>query len=201
MVLTLMIPLRALFGLHAYITKRHLENMGKVMLTTGLIVAYGYVCELFMAYYSGNVFERFMMENRTGGPYWYMYGMLILCNVIVPQLLWFKRFRTSAFWLFFAAQFVNVGMWLERWVIVVTSLHRDFLVSSWGTYSATFWDVATFVGTIGLFLSLTFLFIRVLPALSLTELRALSPEGKTGGEHEPPSFAESRRRAANEAAR
>jgi Ni/Fe-hydrogenase subunit HybB-like protein len=192
MVLTLMIPLRRLFWMHAYITTRHLENMGKVMLVTGLIVTYGYFTEAFMAWYSGNVFERFMMWNRMDGHYGYMYWMLILCNVLVPQILWIKRCRTSAFWLFLAAQFVNVGMWLERWVIVVTSLHRDFLVSSWGTYSATFWDVALFVGTIGLFLSLTFLFIRVLPALSLTELRALSPEGKTAGEHEPPSFAASR---------
>jgi molybdopterin-containing oxidoreductase family membrane subunit len=183
MVLTLMIPLRRLFHLDAYITKRHLENMGKVMLTTGLIVAYGYVCELFMAYYSGNVFERFMMENRTQGPYWYMYAMLILCNVAVPQLLWIKRFRSSAFWLFFAAQFVNVGMWLERFVIVVTSLHRDFLVSSWGMYSATKWDWAVFLGTLGLFTSLIFVFIRILPALSMTELKMISPEGKSVGEH------------------
>ncbi|HVS66245.1 MAG TPA: NrfD/PsrC family molybdoenzyme membrane anchor subunit [Thermoanaerobaculia bacterium] len=183
MVLTLMIPLRHLFGLHAYITQRHLENMGKVMLTTGLIVAYGYACELFMAYYSGNVFERYMMVNRTTGPYWYMYGMLMLCNVAVPQLLWFKRFRTSAFWLFLVSQFVNVGMWLERFVIVVTSLHRDFLVSSWGMYSATKWDWAVFLGTIGLFASLIFIFIRILPALSMTELKMISAEGKSVGEH------------------
>ncbi|HVS15158.1 MAG TPA: NrfD/PsrC family molybdoenzyme membrane anchor subunit [Thermoanaerobaculia bacterium] len=183
MVLTLMIPLRHLFGLHTFITQRHLENMGKVMLTTGLIVAYGYACELFMAYYSGNVFERFMMENRISGPYWYMYGMLILCNVAVPQLLWFKRFRASALWLFFVSQFVNVGMWLERFVIVVVSLHRDFLVSSWGMYRATKWDWAVYLGTIGLFLSLIFLFIRILPALSMTELKMISPEGKSVGEH------------------
>jgi molybdopterin-containing oxidoreductase family membrane subunit len=182
MVLTLMIPLRAIFGLHAYITPRHLENMGKVMLTTGLIVAYGYFTEAFMAYYSGNTFEQFMMSNRMGGPYWYMYAMLILCNVLVPQLIWIKRFRTSAVWLFFASQFVNVGMWLERFVIVVTSLHRDFLVSSWGMYHGTRWDWALYLGTIGLFLSLIFLFIRILPALSITELKAISPEGKTAGD-------------------
>jgi molybdopterin-containing oxidoreductase family membrane subunit len=183
MVLTLMIPIRALFSLQNYITERHLENMGKVMLTTGLIVAYGYLTELFMAWYSGNVFERFMMYNRILGPYWYMYFALIACNVVVPQLLWSKRLRTSAVWLFVAAQFVNVGMWLERFVIVVVSLHRDFLVSSWGMYTATIWDWAVYLGSIGLFLSLMFIFIRILPAFSMAELRMLVPEGKSVGGH------------------
>ena len=178
MVLTLMIPLRALFNLHAYITERHLENMGKVMLVTGLIVVYGYFTELFMAWYSGNVYERFMMYNRVLGPYWWAYFALLLCNFIVPQLMWIKKCRTSVFWLFFASQFVNVGMWLERFVIVVVSLHRDFLVSSWGMYAGTRWDWAMYIGTIGLFLSLTFIFIRILPALAMTELRGVSPEGK-----------------------
>lgn len=181
MVLTLMIPLRAIFKLHAYITERHLENMGKVMLVTGLIVAWGYCTELFMAWYSGNIYERFMMHNRIFGPYWMAYWALILCNIIVPQLMWSKRCRTSVFWLFFAAQFVNVGMWLERYVIVITSLTRDFLVGSWGTYHGTVWDWAVYVGTIGLFLSLVFLFIRILPALSMTELKMISPEGKRAG--------------------
>jgi molybdopterin-containing oxidoreductase family membrane subunit len=183
MVLTLMIPLRAVFNLHAYITERHLENMGKVMLTTGLIVSYGYFTEVFMAWYSGNTFERYMMYNRMFGPYLYGYWALILCNVIVPQLMWFKRFRTSAFWLFFASQFVNVGMWLERYVIVAMTLTRDFLVSSWGTYHGTKWDWAVYLGTFGLFISLLFLFIRLLPALSMTELKMISPEGKSTGEH------------------
>lgn len=181
MVLTLMIPLRAVFKLHAYITERHLENMGKVMLVTGLIVAWGYCTELFMAWYSGNIYERFMMHNRIFGPYWMAYWALILCNIIVPQLMWIKRCRTSVFWLFFASQFVNVGMWLERYVIVITSLTRDFLVGSWGTYHGTIWDWAVYVGTIGLFLSLVFLFIRILPALSMTELKMISPEGKRAG--------------------
>ncbi|REJ84163.1 MAG: hydrogenase [Acidobacteria bacterium] len=183
MVLTLMIPLRALFNLHAYITERHLENMGKVMLTTGLIVSYGYFTEIFMAWYSGNTFERFMMYNRMFGPYLYGYWALILCNVLVPQLMWFKRFRTSAFWLFFVSQFVNVGMWLERYVIVAMTLTRDFLVGSWGTYHGTIWDWAVYLGTIGLFLSLVFVFVRLLPALSMTELKMISPEGKSAGGH------------------
>ena len=183
MVLTLMIPLRAIFNLQAFITERHLENMGKVMLVTGLIVVYGYLTEAFMAYYSGNTFERFMMYNRVFGPYWPAYWALMLCNFLMPQLMWIKRCRTSVFWLFFVSQFVNVGMWLERYVIVAVTLTRDFLVSSWGTYHGTFWDWAVFVGTIGLFLSLVFIFIRILPALSMTELKAISPEGKSGGGH------------------
>ncbi len=183
MVLTLMIPLRAIFKLHAYLTDRHLENCGKVMLVTGLIVVYGYMTELFMAWYSGNVFERFMMYNRVLGPYTYAYMMLLVCNFFVPQILWIKKCRQSVVWLFIAAQFVNVGMWLERYVIVAVSLHRDFLVSSWGTYHGTFWDWALYLGTIGLFLSLIFLFVRFLPTISMSEVRMIVPEGKSLGEH------------------
>ncbi|MEM9406585.1 MAG: NrfD/PsrC family molybdoenzyme membrane anchor subunit [Acidobacteriota bacterium] len=183
MVLTLMIPLRAIFNLHAYITQRHLENMGKVMLVTGLIVGYGYITEVFMAWYSGNVFERYMMYNRIFGPYWWAFWALILCNIAAPQLMWIKRCRTSVFWLFFTSQFVNVGMWLERFVIVVVSLHREFLVSSWGSYMGTRWDWALFIGTMGLFASLTFIFIRILPALAMTEIQAISAEGKKVAHH------------------
>ncbi len=183
MVLTLMIPFRILFNLGNYITDRHLENCGKVMLTTGLIVCYGYLTEMFMAWYSGNVYETFMMRNRQFGPYGYMYWMLMLCNFLVPQLLWSRRCRRSMFWLFFVSQFVNVGMWLERYVIVVTSLHRDFLVSSWGFYRGTRWDWAVYLGTIGLFLSLIFIFIRLLPAISMFEIKSISREGKTAGGH------------------
>ncbi len=183
MVLTLMIPLRAIFNLHAYITERHLENMGKVMLVTGLIVGNGYLTEVFMAWYSGNVYERYMMYNRILGPYWWAFALLVLCNIIAPQLMWIKKCRTSAFWLFFVSQFVNVGMWLERFVIVVVSLHREFLVSSWGMYTGTRWDWAMFIGTLGLFFSLTFIFIRILPALAMTEIRAISPEGKKVAHH------------------
>ena len=128
-----------------------------------------------MAWYSGNPFERFMYWNRVTGPYWWTYWLLLLCNLVTPQLMWFKRFRTSVGWLFFVAMVVNVGMWLERFVIVVTSLHRDFLPSSWGIYTPTFWDWATFIGTIGLFLTLFFLFIRFLPAISIFEMRTLVP--------------------------
>jgi Ni/Fe-hydrogenase subunit HybB-like protein len=178
MVLTLAIPLRKFYGLEDFITDKHLENMGKVLLATALIVVYGYTMEAFMAWYSGSTFERFMIWNRMFGPYGWTYWVLLFCNLFTPQLMWFKRFRTSAGWLFAVAMVVNVGMWLERFVIVVTSLHRDFLPSSWGMYSPTFWDWATFAGTIGLFLTLFFLFIRFLPAISIFEMRTILPDAK-----------------------
>jgi Ni/Fe-hydrogenase subunit HybB-like protein len=175
MVLTLAIPLRKFYGLEDFVTMKHLENMGKVLLATSLIVVYGYTMEAFMSWYSGSTFERFMMWNRMFGPYGWTYWVLLFCNLLTPQLMWFKRFRTSVGWLFAVAMVVNVGMWLERFVIVVTSLTRDFVPSSWGMYSPTFWDWATFAGTIGLFLTLFFLFIRFLPAISIFEMRTLVP--------------------------
>jgi len=178
MVLTLSIPLRKLYGLEGFITMRHLDNMAKIMLATGLIVAYGYGIEAFMAWYSGNTYERYMIWNRATGPYKYMFWALIFCNVISPQILWFRKVRRNIFALFGMAMIVNVGMWLERFVIVVTSLHRDFLTSSWGMYTPTFWDWSTFVGTIGLFVALLFLFIRFLPMISIFEMRVILPEAK-----------------------
>jgi len=175
MVLTLAIPLRKLYGLEDFITMRHLENMAKVMLATGLIVVYGYMTEAFISFYSGDRFEQFMYVNRVLGPYGWLYFLLLFCNLVTPQLMWFKRFRSNVLWLFAVAMVVNVGMWLERFVIIVTSLHRDFVPSSWGFYAPTFWDFATFFGTIGLFLTLFFLFIRVLPAISIFEMRTLVP--------------------------
>ena len=176
MVITLAVPLRAVFGLKDFITTRHLQNMGKILLATGLIVAYGYLVEIFMAWYSGNWFEQFMILNRIQGPYQKQWMALLLCNVLAPQLLWFRRVRSSPLPLFLVAMFVNVGMWLERFVIVVTSLHRDFLPSSWGMYSGTAWDWATFIGTIGLFLALLFLFVRFLPMISIFEMRTIVPK-------------------------
>jgi polysulfide reductase-like protein len=174
MVMTLAIPLRALFGLEDFITMRHIQNMAKIMLVTGLIVAYGYLMEAFMAWYSGNEYERFMVWNRLAGPYKYHWAMLILCNVLVPQLLWIRKVRNSVAALFVISIVVNIGMWLERFVIIVVSLHRDFLPSSWGMYTGTEWDWATFLGTIGLFLSLLFLFIRFLPMISIFEMRTIA---------------------------
>ena len=178
MVMTLAIPLRKAYGLEDFITMRHLENMARVMLATGLVVAYGYMMEAFMAWYSASPYEEYMISNRFFGPYAWVYWSLMVCNVVAPQFIWFKRVRTNISALFIIAMFVNVGMWLERFIIVVTSLHRDFLPSSWGMYYPTFWDFATFFGTIGLFLSLLFLFIRFLPMISIFEMRTLVPEAE-----------------------
>jgi molybdopterin-containing oxidoreductase family membrane subunit len=178
MVLTLAIPIRKIYGLEDFITMRHLENMGKVTLVTGMIVGYGYVSEAFFGWYSANKYEGFMILNRMFGPYWYMYWTLIFCNIITPQFLWFRRVRTSTLGLFAVAMVVNVGMWLERFVIVVTSLHRDFLPSSWGMYYPTIWDWMTFIGTIGMFVTLFFLFIRFLPMISIFEMRTMAPNAK-----------------------
>jgi molybdopterin-containing oxidoreductase family membrane subunit len=173
MVVTLAIPLRKFYELEDFITLKHLDNMAKIMLATGLIVGYGYMMEAFMAWYSGNPYERFMILNRMRGPYAPIYWALLVCNVGVVQALWSSRVRQSVKALFAIALVVNVGMWLERFVIVVTSLHRDFLPSAWGMYYPTVFDWTMFLGTIGLFLTLMFLFIRLLPAISIFEMRAL----------------------------
>jgi molybdopterin-containing oxidoreductase family membrane subunit len=183
MVLTLAIPLRKVYGLEDFITLRHLNNMGRVLLATGLIVAYGYMMEAFMAWYSANAAERFMIWNRFTGPYAVMYWTLLLTNVAIPQALWFQRVRTNVPALFAVAMSINVGMWLERYVIVVTSLHRDFLPSSWGIYHGTRWDIAFFVGSMGLFLTLFLLFIRFLPMISIFEMRTLIAEEEKREEH------------------
>lgn len=175
MVLTLVIPIRSYYRLHALITERHLHNMAKVMLATGLIVAYGYAMESFFAWYSGSPYEGYMILNRQFGPYGIFYWMLILCNVVIPQALWISRVRSNVLILFVVSLVVNVGMWLERFIIVVTSLHRDFLPSSWGMYYPTFWDWATYFGTIGFFLFLMLIFIRVLPLISIFEVKTLIP--------------------------
>lgn len=183
MVMTLSIPIRSVYGLQDFITLRHLQNMAKVMLATGLIVAYGYMMEAFTAWYSANPYERYMMWNRMTGPYAPAYWMLILTNIAIPQLLWLRRIRSNVPALFAISIVVNIGMWLERFVIIVTSLHRDFLPSSWGMYYPTIWDIATFVGTIGLFLSLLFLFIRFLPMISIFEMRTILPEAEVRESH------------------
>jgi Ni/Fe-hydrogenase subunit HybB-like protein len=186
MVLLLAIPLRKMYGVEDFITMRHLENMAKITLVTGLIVCYGYAMEAFYSWYSANVYEQYMINNRAlYGPYAWSYWALIFCNGIIPQTLWIKRFRTNTTWLFIMALIVSVGMWLERFVIIVTSLHRDFLPSSWDMYYPTIWDFSTFFGTIGLFITLMFLFVRVLPMISIFEMRTLVPESKVkgGGAH------------------
>ena len=178
MVLLLTIPLRKFYGLEDFITMKHISNMSKVMLATGLIVFYGYIMEAFFAWYSANEYEWYMMKNRMTGPYALFYWLLILCNGVIPQFLWFKRFRNKLTIVMIVALVVSVGMWLERFVIIVTSLHRDFLPSSWGMYSPTIWDWTMFIGTIGFFFALVFLFIRFLPIISICEMRTILPEAE-----------------------
>jgi len=173
MVLTLAIPIRKFYGLEDFITIRHLDNSAKVMLATGLMVAHGYLTEAFMSWYSDDKFEIYMTLNRMFGPYAPAYWILIICNVLVPQVIWFKQVRTSPSALFIISLLVNIGMWTERFVIVITSLHRDFLPSSWAMFYATRWDWMTLIGSFGLFLTLLFLFLRILPAISISEMREL----------------------------
>jgi molybdopterin-containing oxidoreductase family membrane subunit len=177
MVLALAIPLRIFYRLEDFITINHLEVMGKIMLATGMMTSYGYFSEQFMAWYGNNVFERYTYTNRAigFGQYAFIYWSLIACNVLVIQVLWFKRLRRNQAVLLGVSYVVLVGMWLERFMIITTSLSRDFLPSSWGIFSPTFWDWATFIGTIGLFYVAFLLFLRMLPVISISEMRALLP--------------------------
>jgi len=182
MVLSLAIPLRKVYGLEGFITERHLDNMAKLLLATGLMVAYGYLMETFMGWYSGNRFEIYELLTRATGPYAFFYWTLIFCNVLVPQVFWFRRARRNIPTLFIGSILVNIGMWVERFVIIVVSLNRDFMPSSWRMYYPTIWDFATLFGSVGLFLTLMFLFIRVLPAISIFEVREMLHEEKELGQ-------------------
>ncbi|NVB36526.1 polysulfide reductase NrfD [Pseudenhygromyxa sp. WMMC2535] len=176
MVLTLLIPIRKWYGLEHIITIKHLENMAKIILLTGSLVGYAYGMEFFIAWYSGNPYESFAFVNRAFGPYAWAYWIMISCNVISPQLVWFKKIRRSPKALFVLSIFVNIGMWFERFVITVTSLHRDFLPSSWDYYSPTIWDLGMLIGSFGLFFTLFCLFLRYLPMIALAEVKAVMPE-------------------------
>jgi Ni/Fe-hydrogenase subunit HybB-like protein len=178
MVLILAIPIRAFYRLEDFITMRHLDNMAKIILVTGLIVSYGYMMEAFFGWYSANPYESFMILNRMKGPYATIYWLLVACNVLAPQAFWFKSMRSSIPALLIVAVIVSFGMWFERFIIVVTSLHRDFLPSSWGMYYPTRWDFGMFFGTIGLFISLLFLFLRFLPMISIFEMRTILPQAE-----------------------
>jgi Ni/Fe-hydrogenase subunit HybB-like protein len=178
MVLMLAIPIRKFYGLEDFITERHLQNSAKVMLATGLIVAYGYAIEAFMGWYSGNRYDAFLLWNRLHGPYRVVYFSLLACNIVIPQVLWIRKLRSSPAWLFVISGVILVGMWLERFVIVVVSLQRDFLTSSWGMYYPTRWDWMTYIGTIGFFLACMFLFVRILPMISIFEMRQLLPQAE-----------------------
>jgi molybdopterin-containing oxidoreductase family membrane subunit len=171
MVLTLAIPLRKWYNMKDLITLRHIDAASKLMLGVGLIVAYGYGLEAFFSWYSGDKYESFMYWNRITGPYAWSYALLIACNIVIPQALWSERVRHNIILVWLISLVVNVGMWMERFVIVVTSLHRDFLPSSWGMYVPTKWDWMTYTGTIGFFMFLIFLFVRTLPTISIFEVR------------------------------
>jgi molybdopterin-containing oxidoreductase family membrane subunit len=188
MVVTCLLFLRKVFNLEHIITMNHLDNMNKIILATGMMVGYGYAMELFMAWYSGNHFERFVFLNRAFGPYAWAYWTMISCNVLLPQLFWFKKIRRSIPMMLFIVIFVNVGMWFERFVIIVTSLHRDFLPSSWRMYTPTLVDLGILLGSFGLFFTLVLLFTRTLPVVSMAEVKAVilgSQPSHHGDNHTP----------------
>ena len=175
MVMTLSIIARKLYGLDHIITLKHLEKMNIIMLVTGSMVGYAYSMEFFMAWYSGNEYEQFAFINRAFGPYAWAYWIMISCNVLVPQMFWFKKLRTSIPVMFVASILINVGMWFERFVIVMT-LHRDFLPSAWDYYSPTIYDIGIFASSFGLFSSLFLLFLRYLPMVAMSEVKGILPQ-------------------------
>ena len=178
MVLTLLVIARWTLKLDNLITLKHLENMNKIMLATGSIVGYAYATEFFTAWYSGNMYERFVFLNRAFGPYAWAYWIMVSCNVISPQFFWFKKLRRSVPFMFVISIVINVGMWFERFVIIVTSLHRDYLPSSWGYFHPTIVDMCTFAGTIGLFLTLFLMFARFLPMIAMSEVKGVIASAK-----------------------
>ena len=187
MVLSLGIPMRKFFRLEGMITIKHIDNCAKLLLVTGLIVAYGYSSEVFMSWYSGDSSEWFLTLNRAVGPYAWAWWMIVICNVLTPQFLWLRQVRQSVPLMFVISLIIQLGMWGERFVIVIISLHRDFLPSSWGMYYPTIWDWAILFGTIGFFLFCFFLFARFLPVISMSEMRELV-HATGGGEHPATTF-------------
>ncbi len=173
MVMTLLLIARWLLNLQNLITMKHLENMNKIILVTGSVVGYAYCTEFFIAWYSGDVYERFTFVNRAFGPYAWAAWTMYTCNVFIPQLYWFKKIRTSIPIMFIISITTNIGMWFERFVIIVTSLHRDFIPSSWGYFKPTYVDICTFIGTFGLFLTLFLLFARFLPMIAMSEVKGV----------------------------
>ena len=176
MVLTLLIPLRSMFKLQDIITMRHIDVMCKVTLATGSIVGYAYAMEFFIAWYSGNPNEQFHFLNRALGPYQWGWIMMISCNTLVPQVFWFKWCRQKLWFVFIISILVNVGMWFERFVIIVIGLHREFLPSSWGYYRPTYVDICTYIGTFGLFFTCFLLFIRFLPMIAISEVKGVTAQ-------------------------
>jgi len=193
MVQTLMVITRKVHGLQEYVTLQHIESMNKVILLTGTIVGVAYLTELFIAWYSGYVYEQFAFANRVLGPYWWAYLGMMTCNVLSPQLFWFKSMRRSLFWTFVMSIFVNIGMWFERFVIIATTLARDYLPSSWSYYTPTWVEIGLFVGTLGLFFTLFLIFARVAPVVAIAEIKSIlkvagdqyiGPNAKHHHEHE-----------------
>ncbi len=176
MVMTCLIPAREWYGLKNIVTLYHLETMAKIILATGTMVGYAYATEFFIAWYGGNPAEQFAFVNRAFGPYAWAYWIMVSCNVVSPQLFWFKKIRTSPAALLVVCIFVNIGMWFERFVITVTSLSRDFLPAAWGYYRPTAIDILTFVGSFGLFFTLVLLFMRFLPMIAMAEVKTVMPQ-------------------------
>jgi molybdopterin-containing oxidoreductase family membrane subunit len=183
MVLTLMLIVRRVMRLEEYITTHHIENMCKVIIATGGIVGLAYATELFVAYYSGNEYERFAFINRALGPYGWTYWTMVSCNILAPQVFWFKRMRSNVSIVFIISIIINIGMWFERFVIIMTSLTRDYLPASWSGFSPTIIDVATLIGSFGLFFTLFLLFARFLPMISIGEVKSVLHYGKEKGGH------------------
>ncbi|MCB1198316.1 MAG: polysulfide reductase NrfD [Deltaproteobacteria bacterium] len=187
MVLTLMILVRKAYKIEHIITMGHLDKICKVLLATGLMVGYAYTIEYFTAWYSGNPYESFIFKARAGGQYAWGYWIMFCCNVFVPQVFWFKKMRSNLVVMFIVSILVNIGMWFERFVIVVTSLAQDYLPSSWDYFSPTFWDVSTFVGTFGLFFTMFMLFLKFVPMVAVSEVKAVLPQADPHhheGEHQ-----------------
>jgi Ni/Fe-hydrogenase subunit HybB-like protein len=176
MVVTLAVPARQIWGLKNFITMRHLENMNKIILVTGMMVGYAYIIEFFIAWYSGAMYEYFIFITRAMGPYAWGYWIMFSCNVIVPQIFWFKWARRNILLMFIVSLLVNVGMWFERFVIVISSLAQDFLPGSWGYFTPTWVDWLTMIGTFGMFMTLFLLFIRYLPVIAIAEVKAVMPQ-------------------------
>src|SRR3989338_7527930 len=185
MVLTLMVICRTAFRLEHIVTLRHFDYMAKIILVTGSMVGFAYATEFFTAWYSGNPYEFFTFLNRAGGPYAWAYWTMITCNVISPQIFWFKKARTSIPILFVLSIVINIGMWFERFVIIVTSLHRDFLPSSWGYFTPTIWDIACLLGSFGLFFTMFCLFVRFLPMVATAEVKTVLPQADPHGQPGP----------------
>jgi molybdopterin-containing oxidoreductase family membrane subunit len=180
MVATLIIIMRKMFRLQHIVTRNHLEIMNKLVIATSLMVGYAYIVEFFIAWYSGVLYERYVFINRAMGAYSWAYWTMFICNVIVPQLFWFRKIRRSIWLIYPIVILVNVGMWMERFVIIVTSLHRDYLPSSWGMFTPTWVDIGLFVGSIGLFLTLMLLFCRFLPTIAVAEIKSVIPGAQPG---------------------